>query len=392
MSIISMLRQWPFIILCTTSLIGCSTSASFTAVPSEQSDQVYPLGKDNLRYWGDSSDLFFDEVYLSHFQQEKDDHHYLALSGGGANGAYGAGILTAWSEMGGRPDFDIVTGVSTGALIAVFAYLGEDYDDELTEFYTTTETDDIFITKRIFNMLSGTALLDSSPLENTIRETVTSELLDKVAEYNAQGRLLLVGTTDLGSQRLSIWNMGEIAALKSDESQRLFEDIILASASIPGAFPAVRVNVESDEETYQELHVDGGVTRQVFLISDSLSVVNNQNKNHHIYVIRNGEFEPKVDDPELNLNYVASRSLSTLIKYQGRGDVMRIYNLAQRSNIDFYFSHMESNMALEVEQDPDQPFDSTYMQYLYKYGYEQTLIGNVWDDKPPQFNTFSVDL
>lgn len=235
MSIISMLRQWPFIILCTTSLIGCSTSASFTAVPSEQSDQVYPLGKDNLRYWGDSSDLFFDEVYLSHFQQEKDDHHYLALSGGGANGAYGAGILTAWSEMGGRPDFDIVTGVSTGALIAVFAYLGEDYDDELTEFYTTTETDDIFITKRIFNMLSGTALLDSSPLENTIRETVTTELLDKVAEYNAQGRLLLVGTTDLGSQRLSIWNMGEIAALKSDESQRLFEDIILDSRSIPGS-------------------------------------------------------------------------------------------------------------------------------------------------------------
>lgn len=120
--------------------------------------------------------------------------------------------------------------------------------------------------------------------------------------------------------------------------------------------------------------------------------MNNQNKNHHIYVIRNGEFEPKVDDPEFNLNYVASRSLSTLIKYQGRGDVMRIYNLAQRSNIDFYFSHMESDMALEVEQDPDQPFDSTYMQHLYKYGYEQTLIGNVWDDKPPQFNTFSVDL
>ncbi|WP_337972440.1 patatin-like phospholipase family protein [Vibrio comitans] len=328
---------------------------------------------------------------LEQASSDKADKNILALSGGGANGAFGAGVLSAWSDSGERPDFDIVTGVSTGAIISVFAFLGSDYDYEIIDFYTNSSDEDLYSKKSIFSIINSTSVLDIEPFENMLRDTITPNILEKVAEKHAQGKALLIGTTNLDTQRLSVWNMGEIAAIGTKESEALFENIILASTAVPGAMPAVQIDVQIDGQTYQEVHVDGGVARQVFLFPDSWDIASmNPQKSHdlNIYVIRNGEFLPRWATTEMTLANVASRSLDTIIKYQGRSDVMQIYHQAVAAGANFHFSHIGEDFV--TEKDPSLQFDNPYMRALYDYGYEQTKQGLVWDHEPPTYRTQSI--
>jgi len=195
-------------------------------------------------------------------------YSHLALSGGGANGAFGAGFLAGWSSTGDRPVFKIVTGVSTGALMAPFAFLGSSYDGALREFYTTTSTRDIFIVGSLFNLarrlLTDESLADTGPLAALITRHVDAELMRRVAEAHDRGRRLYIGTVDLDSLGFVVWNMGLIAKTDRPEALDLFRQVMLASASIPIVFPPVYFDVVADGRRYDEMHVDGGVGARVF--------------------------------------------------------------------------------------------------------------------------------
>ncbi|WP_375749143.1 patatin-like phospholipase family protein [Vibrio sp. HN007] len=381
-------------------LAGCSSKPKHVPVPEELQAEVRLLNDNKIRYWGDIEDGIF-EMYD---QQNKlrwkpgKEFNFLATSGGGGNGAFSSGILTAWSDSGERPEFDTVTGISTGAIVAVFAYLGSEYDDVLTDLYTNTDDKDIFDSYNIFSLFNKSALLDTSPLQKKVRDTITPEILDKIGQEYNKGRLLLVGTTHLDSQRLSIWNMGEIAQIGTEESEKLFEDVVLASAAIPGLFQPVQIDVEIDGVTYQELHVDGGVTRQVFCFNDAVtfegdwSPDNGDRNNSHVYVITNGEFLPQWTTSEHSLSYVVERSIYTIMKYQGRSDVLRIYEKATAANMTFNFAFVDASLNKEMSK--DKLFDSEFMNELYHFGYTLTLSDMLWHDKPPGFNnvTPSQDL
>nr|WP_246852468.1 patatin-like phospholipase family protein [Vibrio crassostreae] len=310
--------------------------------------------------------------------------NHLALSGGGGGGAYGAGLLNAWSARGDRPEFHTVTGVSTGSIIAVFAYLGVEYDRPLKHFYTKTEAKDLYELISIFDIFNVTGVLDTHAFETTVRQTITPEMLSSIADERKKGRLLLVATTNLDAQKPVIWDMGKIAQLGSKESEALFEDVIIASSSIPGAFPAKMINTTHDGEKVSEMHVDGGTTNQVFLyphsyvidteMGDKLSV------EHDVFVIRNSQLAPEWSLTDITLPAVASRSLDTVLKYQGRLDVERIYNYAQSNDMTFKLAYIDDGFEYSA---PDRELvTAEYMSELYNYAYKRMMLNRVWKDKP----------
>jgi predicted acylesterase/phospholipase RssA len=189
----------------------------------------------------------------------------LAVSGGGENGAFGSGLLCGWSEHGTRPVFELVTGVSTGALTAPFAYLGSSYDPQLRTVYTELKSSGVFLKRGLTAALFDDALSDNSPLFKTISGYLNEAMLAALANAYDDGRLLLIGTTDLDAQQPVIWNMGAIAKSGHPRALDTIRRILLASAAIPGAFPPTLFDVVLDGKPYQELHVDGGAFAQAFL-------------------------------------------------------------------------------------------------------------------------------
>lgn len=169
---------------------------------------------------------------------------FLAISGGGDEGAFGAGLLVGWTDAGTRPEFQVVTGVSTGALIAPFAFLGTEYDRELREVYTTISSDDILSTRNVVAGVLKDALSDTTALWRLISRYVNEQMMAGIAREYAKGRLLLIGTTDLDAQRANIWNIGAIAASGHPGALDLIRKILRASSAIPGLFQPVLIDVE----------------------------------------------------------------------------------------------------------------------------------------------------
>jgi predicted acylesterase/phospholipase RssA len=244
---------------------------------------------------------------------------YFTISGGGSNGAYAAGLLKGWSESGTRPEMWIVTGISTGALIAPFAFLGSDYDDELEGLYTTLSTKDLVRKRSLLSALTGDAVLDTEPLRNLLQEYVSRDMIAEIARETGRGRRLVIGTTNIDARRPVMWNIGAIAKVGTDEADQLIRDILLASASIPGAFPPVRIPVRVGDEIYDELHVDGGVTSQVFLYptqldmreaSDMVGITRGQS----VFVIRNSRLDARWSEVKPKLVPVALASIDALIR------------------------------------------------------------------------------
>src|SRR5476651_2710536 len=228
--------------------------------------------------------------------------NFLAISGGGENGAYGAGLLTGWTQLGTRPEFKGVTGVSTGALSAPFAFLGPEYDKELERVYTQISLADVMVSRGLLTALLSDSAYDSTPLLHMIRGFVTPAFLSAIAVEYQKGRLLMVATTNLDVPVGVLWNMGAIAASGHPRAGELFAHILLASASIPGVFPPVMIDIEAGDERYQEMHVDGGTMAQVVLyppsfgrteIVKSLASADQQfvselmRRQRRLYVIRN---------------------------------------------------------------------------------------------------------
>ena len=307
--------------------------------------------------------------------------YFLAISGGGDNGAYGAGFLNGWTASGTRPEFKVVTGVSTGALIAPFAFLGPKYDYVIKRVYTETSQKDIFKKRGIVKGIFGDSMADSRPLANVISSYVTPELLREIAAEYGKGRILLVGTANLDSLEPVIWNMTAIAASKDPNAISLFSSVLLASASIPGAFPPVMIDVNVGGKRYQEMHVDGGTMAQVFLYPPSISVSNAPQRKRVLYIIRNARLDPDWASVERRTLNIATRAIGSLTRTQGVGDLYRIYATSQRDGIDFNLTYIPPTFNTPHNEE----FDTAYMRSLFDVGFQAGKGAREWQKYPPGF-------
>jgi hypothetical protein len=307
--------------------------------------------------------------------------YYLAVSGGGDNGAFGAGLLNGWSETGTRPEFRMVTGVSTGALIAPFAFLGPQYDPVLREVYTTLTPDRIFRARGLSAALFNDAMADTSPLADVIAKYADEKMFAAIArEYN-EGRLLLIGTTDLDAQRPVIWNIGALAASGKPEALKLFHQILRASAAIPGLFQPVMIDVELDGKKFQEMHVDGGTMAQLFLYPPTLEAGRLLKRKRVAYIIRNARLDPDYAKAERRTISIAGRAINTMLAASGHNDILRTYFISLRDGVDYNLAYIGADFTLEKKGE----FEQAYMQALFQYGYEQARAGREWHKQPPAF-------
>ena len=308
----------------------------------------------------------------------------LALSGGGGDGAFGAGLLAGWSARGSRPKFEIVTGVSAGAIIAPLAFLGPRYDRKLKKIWTKYSADDLVTTNYVAGLLGGTALADTTPLANLIAKYVTRNFLREIAAAYRKGRLLLIGTTNLDAQRPVIWNMGEIAVSSSPHALALFRKVILASAAVPAAFPPVRIRVGDGNGNYfDELHVDGGVTKQVFIGPPQLDLraldgLYPSPPLRRVFIVKNGKLVPEFTPVQPNTIKISTRSIETLIKYQNKGDIYQIYRKARDAGAEFHLTAVPANFAVKNQH----VWDTTYQAALYKTGFAMGRSGKAWTNRP----------
>jgi len=310
----------------------------------------------------------------------------LALSGGGENGAFGAGILNGWTASGHRPEFDIVTGISTGALQAPFAFLGPEYDASLTK-YSQITSKDVYKKRPLSTIFQlRDAVADFTPLKDLIAHLFGQKELKAVAREYSRGRLLFIGTTQLDAQQLVFWNMGAIASSGHPDALDLFRKVMIASASVPVAVPPVYIDVEADGKIYDEMHVDGGMMTQVFGIkflkyAADVWRMAGFKITGRVFIVRNGRVDPEWAFVEPKLAKIGGRSISTTIKSQGIGDLYRGYVDSIDAGFDFNFIDIPE----EFEQRPEEPFDPEYMKALYDYGLKIAIQGLKWNKLPPYF-------
>jgi predicted acylesterase/phospholipase RssA len=371
---------------------GCAAITPRNALPEAAAAQVEPDGFHDIRYWGDEAPPDAASSRLARRRtavesgargESGKDLNLLAISGGAEDGAFGAGLLAGWGDAGKRPVFDLVTGVSSGALVAPFVFLGRERDDQLREIFTSYGRKDIYA-YNVPNLLQGSALVDDAPLSKLIAKYIDRGFLREIARENSKGRMLLIGTTNLDAQRPVLWDMGRIAANDSLAALELFRKVLLASATLPGVFAPVRVKVRVGGKDYDELHVDGGVTRQVFIAPSIMRLVSNRASRRtvngaRLYVVRNGRIDPRWEPVNDDVLSVTQRSLSTLIKNQGIGDLYRIYAIAKLDGMDFNLASIPADFDVATEA----PFDQKYMTALFARGYEMGSHGFPWVKNPP---------
>jgi predicted acylesterase/phospholipase RssA len=327
----------------------------------------------------------FDEA-VTHSAERGSEIAVLVLSGGGSHGAFGAGFLAGWSERGSRPTFQLVTGISTGALMAPFAFLGPEYDDLLEEMYTTVRRKDVLRFRNPLALPGKDSLAKSRPLADRIADTLGEPELAAIAEEHRRGRRLLVATTNLDARRLVIWNMGAIAASGAPGALELFRGVLLASASIPVVFPPVYVTVVADGERYDEMHVDGGVISMFFVsraavdLADAIEEVRldpEVERSATIYVIRNGKIENLPRPVKPRLLSISQRAGSVQLDAIADADAQRIRRLASDLGIGLKYA------GIPAEVDPGIPidFDPETMRRLFETGKALARSSQPWSLK-----------
>ncbi len=272
--------------------------------------------------------------------------------------------------------------MSTGAIIAPYAFLGAQYDDTLREIYTSGIAESLLESPKIFQAVFGSGLFGNARLRELVARYIGPELLAQIAREHAKGRRLLVVTTDLDTQRSAIWDMGKIAAIGTPEALKLFRDIIAASASIPLVFPPILIEAEAHGERFQEMHVDGGVMTPVLTLPDAILFQGQRlpnNSRFDIYVLVNNKLERDFEVVPNGTLDVASRSLEAITKAQTRSVVLSTYEFARRSHVGFNLSYI----ARDYPASGSEGFNTAYMRALYQYGYDKASGGHAWTSTPP---------
>jgi predicted acylesterase/phospholipase RssA len=367
------------------------------AVPPAFTEQAVIPGIANARYWMDRDLAPFIQSVIEDNQRENAAFadagkqidafplNLLAISGGSEVGAFSAGLLTGWSAHGTRPQFRVVTGISAGALVAPFAFLGPEYDDVIRHIATSIGPNDVFRPRSLLVRLASDGLADSTPLARLIATHVTPKLLAAIATEYGKGRVLQIGTTDLDAGRPVTWNMGGIASSAAPGALDLFRKVMVASMSIPGSVSPVMIGVEVDGMPYQEMHVDGGVLAQVFTYPPRTVEELNRatgtpfRRERNVYVIRNGKLQTDWSETKRRTLDIGSRAISALIQSQGINDLDRIFHATQMDGANFYLAHVGANF----NHPHDQKFDNEYMRRLFDYAYQLGANGYPWLKAPP---------
>lgn len=375
------------LLLAMCVLAACSIhDRSRIAVPEKRVAAFHPVGvPPTIRTYGDAFDLDVDALiteYRAALRRfpKSDGLNILALSGGGPDGAFGAGVLAGWTQSGTRPEFDIVTGISTGAIIAPFAFLGPEYDQALRRFYTQTRTREIARFRILGALIDGGYVADSAPLAAAIERELTDEVIAAIGRRAASGAELLIGTTNIDAERPIIWDIGELAQLGTPEANQLIRNIVLASASIPILFKPVPIQVTDGTEIREELHVDGGLTQEVFVyplevpMRRILRETGFEGRRNTIWIIQNKSIWPNYEPQNTRLPRLVSRTVNLLIKSQTRGDIGRILALAKRDG--FRVNGLVIPPDFDAEQ--SELFDPVYMTKLYNLGFRHGADRQSW--------------
>ncbi len=377
-------------------------------MPPAVADQVTVLGIQNGRFWPDTQGEALLREGVQALERERaaaritgsssggstvnlSPANFLAVSGGGDDGAFGAGLICGWSDSGKMPTSKLVTGVSTGSMIAPFAFLGGAYIGRLRTLYTTIKPEDISEDAGLFGALFGEALADTEPLARLISRYVDQQMLADIAREYPRGRLLLIGTTSLDEQRPVIWNLGAIAGSGHPGALELTRKVLLASAAIPGAFPPVMIEVDAAGRRYQEMNVDGGAVVQTFLYPPDTGLrVDLRSAEHarqrHAYIVRNGRLDPDWAKVDRRFLKIVGRAISTMIHYSGYNDIIRIYATTKRDGVDYNLAYIEPDFPDMKHEE----FDPAYLRALFDYGYAKGRQGSAWHKAPPLLETTPV--
>jgi predicted patatin/cPLA2 family phospholipase len=385
------------LVLLLTACASTSLEAMRNPVPEPLVVQADVPGYSQIRFWGDDGAGLTQEAVETRLAQlaaaakvdpsiSSRNLNFLTVSGGGSNGAFGAGLLVGWTAAGKRPNFDVVTGISTGSLIAPFAFLGSAHDPDLREAYTGISGKNIYRKKGILRAITSDSAADNTPLRALVAKYVDDELVAQIAAEHSKGRRLLIGTTNIDAERPVVWDIGSIASSSEPGRVALIREILVASASIPGIFPPVRLSVTADGKTYDELHVDGGTSNQVFLMPSNFSTksidkATNVKRKRTLYIIRNGKVGPEWSAVKPKLTSIAGKSVSSLIKTQGIGDLYRIYVSAKRDGVSYNAIWVPDTFEMKEPE----PFDPAYMKALFELGESTAKNGISWSKVPPGF-------
>ncbi|CUK15060.1 Patatin [Shimia thalassica] len=364
-------------------LFGCGGQHDRTSVapPAATYESFAPAGYPHpIRVYEDADgdelgpliEYYETDVLPPSKSTRKGGLNILALSGGGQDGAFGAGILTGWTQMGKRPVFDIVTGISTGALIAPFAFLGPEYDDQLRHIYTQTSTSDIARFDVMGAIFGRGYVASTRPLAQSIENELDDAVIRAIAKEARNGRSLIIGTTNIDAERPVLWDIGAMAQVDTQESHDLIRKVVLASASIPLLFEPVSIPVTDGTTVREELHVDGGLTREIFVyppLFDMRAALSRHGLASHrntIWLIHNKRLEQDYKPQSTRLKDMASRTLAMLIRSQSIGNIASIGFLAKRDGLH---ANLQSIPA-SFEAVPKEVFDPEYMSSLFQTGYQ----------------------
>jgi predicted acylesterase/phospholipase RssA len=370
------------LIILLLPLAGCMT-ASRPQYRADQSAAAEVPGFPGVRSYLDEGSRSWEDAFDWQPAAAQEDVNYLMISGGGAGGAFSAGVLSAWTKTGKRPRFDIVSGVSTGALIAPFAFLGSSYDDLIARLYTSGVAKNLVDRRLLPNQMLGKSLLRGQTLRNMVDQYITQDVFDAIAREHRNGRRLLVLTSNLDSQRAVVWNMGTIATSGRPGALQLFRDVLVASASIPGVYPPVLIKVQAGDRHFQELHSDGGSSSQILtfpstVLASAWHAPRAQTRRLNIFVLVNNALMPEFSNTSERTLPVMARAYATLIKAQERDALMALYGWARRTGATFHVASIDCQIPYDIAD----PFNDRYMRTVFDLGARETLNGTLWNDAP----------
>jgi hypothetical protein len=361
------------------SLAGCATINREPFNERQQAEAVIP-GMPQVRFWGDEPGTA--RLMAPAYSSATGERSMLALSGGADNGAYGAGLLGGWTKAGTRPEFSVVTGVSTGALIAPFAFLGPDQDATLEKLFTTISAKDIYKSRFPLAIPLAPSIASTKPLARMIGEVMTDALIDRIAAEHARGRRLFVGTANLDAQRMVIWNMGAIAASKAPRRYALFRQVLLASSAIPAFFTPVMIKAEANGREISEMHVDGGTTAQILTLPDQELVAGqlpSALNRLHIYMIVNNKLNGEFHLVRPRTVPIASQAITLNMRRSMASTVNLSYLYAKAHGVDFNLSFIDKDYPRSEKG----LFDTQVMRALFAYGRKLGETGTFWAKRPP---------
>ncbi len=301
---------------------------------------------------------------------------FLALSGGGAGGAYGAGVLRGMTLGGDRPSFEVVTGVSTGALIAPFAFLGPEWDGELRKAFASDEASGVLKGRGVGTLFSS-SVFKTAPLVDLVDSFVTMKMVNAIADEAETGRILMVATTDLDIQQPVYWDIGQIAQKRDENARELIRNVLVASGSIPGVFSPIMLTVEADGQTYQEMHVDGSATIPFFIGPEWWAVARDQIPllvNANVYILVNGQIQAPAKPTPLNMIAVISRAFESMMMYPARIAISEYASLSQQQNMNLFVTYIPTDMAFAGPL----AFDKEERQTLFDFARTCSRRGHAW--------------